>query len=84
MTVGELHSRMDSRELSSWMAYDRIEASRTDRLIATLCALMFNVHRDKSARPRSAEDYLGLPRPKQSPDAVAAKLKMWAMMKGAG
>ena len=61
MTVGELGQRMSSRELSEWMAYDRIEPfgnqwQQTGMIASTIA----NVHRDskKRASPFQPEDFM--------------------------
>lgn len=74
---------MPSGLLTRWMGYYSVHVSRTDRLLAYLCAVMFNVHREKGASPKRPEDFLGIPRPKRSPSVVAKNLLMWAQVKGA-
>lgn len=61
MTVRELLARIDSRELSEWMAYYTLEPfgeSRGDLRIAMLTSLMANVNRGKGQRPFKVQDFM--------------------------
>lgn len=53
MTVGELQQRIGSRELSEWMAYDRINLPDEAMRHAQLCALTvsYSGFAKKAARP---------------------------------
>ncbi len=58
MTVRELLHRMDARELTEWIAYDRIVpggSGRTNLLLAQLLALNANLNRDRKRRPAPYE-----------------------------
>ena len=63
MTVRELTARMDSRELSEWMAYARLEPwgeLRDDLRIGQVCATLANINRTKrSGRVFKPEDFMG-------------------------
>lgn len=57
---------MTSAEFTESIAFDSLEpdpAAVTMGLIAQLCALMFNVHRDRKTKPRpyTAADFLPAP-----------------------
>lgn len=54
MTVRELLKRIDSEELTEWMAFDRIEpigSGRTNLAVAGLAALTANLNRDRGKHP---------------------------------
>ncbi len=53
--------RIDSRELTEWMAYYRLEPFGADRLelmIAQLTAIVVNALRSKGTSPRKPEDFI--------------------------
>lgn len=63
MPRAEMLSRMSSRELTEWMAYESIEpfaAERNDQDIAMLTALIANTNRDpkKRSKPFELADFL--------------------------
>jgi hypothetical protein len=86
MTVRELLSRVDSYELSEWMAYGQIEPfgpHADDRRHGERMALTANIHRDakRRARPFEAADFmLGMrePRQPQPPELVMRGFQMLA------
>lgn len=55
MTVGELLDRMDSQELSEWMAFDRIDQPESWQQTAQLCFVMDSLW---SKKPRKFESFL--------------------------
>lgn len=63
-------SRIDSRELTEWQAYERVAgplgAERIDILFARLMSVIANANRSKSQRPYSAEQFM----PKWDPEAL--------------
>ncbi len=88
MTVRELLARMDSRELSEWMAFDRIEpigSGRANLALAGLSAITANVNRDSKRHPEPyAPDAFvafflplrqGLARPVRAATAAARRFK---------
>jgi len=61
MPVGELLRRLDSRELSEWMAYDQIEPLgewRADLRAGIVAATLANVNRGKAQKPFKPEDFM--------------------------
>lgn len=63
------------------MAFDRAEISDEARLLAHLCAIVFNAHREEGAKALDAADFL--PRlkkhkPRRDPRNVARNLMFWA------
>ncbi len=79
MTASELSQRMDSTELTEWMAEDRIEPigpARYDAPIAILCKLLANCNGVKNV---NAADFLPRWGRQQQTDA-----EMMAAMKGMG
>jgi hypothetical protein len=61
-TVGELLTRIDSRELTEWEAYERVAGpvgpERLDHLMAMLQATIANVNRGKSQRPYRPDQFM--------------------------
>jgi len=60
-TVAELNERIDSRELSEWIAYYNIEPFGQDRMelmLAQLTAVLANANRGKKGRPFRVGDFL--------------------------
>lgn len=71
MTVGELLARTDSRELSEWMAYYRLEPFgefRADVRAGMVASTFANVHRKRGAQPFSPLDFLAFPEPEPPKD----------------
>ena len=61
MTVGELGRRMTSRELTEWMAYERLEpfGERVLQMqLAQLTATVLTVANGKKGHPVKAEDLM--------------------------
>lgn len=81
MTVGELGARMSSRELSEWMAWDRISPLPDPWAIhGHLMALLWNVTQKK---PREPADFIPAARPPrraQSPREIEARLRAWTAL----
>ncbi len=91
MTVEELLSRMGSRELAEWMAFERLEGPlgtrHMDQLTAMQMAQQHNIHRSKSAKAATVETYLptwdhGEGRKVQSPEEMLANAKAWTKVMG--
>ena len=87
MTVKELLARIDSRELSEWMAYFSLEPWGTeveDWRAGMIAATIANVNRDEKKRkkPFEPKDFIPQrakpPVEEQSPEEQAKILKMWA------
>ncbi len=85
MTVRELLQRMDSRELSEWLAYDRIEpigAVRSDLGAGIISATIANCHRGKRSQPYTPADFMPLHKASDSGEddvnMTAAKLNSLA------
>ena len=63
MTVRELLQRMDSRELSEWLAYDQIEpigAVRGDLNAGIISSTIANCHRGKNQKAFTPVDFMPL------------------------
>jgi len=74
-TVAELLDRVDSHELTEWMAFDSIDPIghwRTDYGFGLLCALQANMHRQKGKQPLKPQDFM----PFQPEDEQAKRDKM--------
>lgn len=81
MTRREVLTRMSSRELTEWQAYEAVElfpAARMEAYMAQLAALIANAHRDAKARPTPyrIEEFLLFrePEPEPTPEQTAAKI----------
>ena len=80
MTVRELLARMDSLELSEWVAFYSLEPwgdERADLRQAITSATLANIHRGKGQRAYKPEDFMPLqePGPKQTPEEMTAALR---------
>ena len=88
MTVKELNQRMDSRELSEWMAYYRIEPfgeERADLRQAQTSAILANVHRS-DGKAFEVKDFMFDSSPeikRQDPNDMKTKLMLWAKIHNA-
>jgi len=61
MTVREMLSRIDSRELAEWMVYDSLEpigSVRIDLAAGIVASTMANCHRGKNQRVFSPLDFM--------------------------
>lgn len=61
MTVGELLSRISSRELSEWMEYAKLEPfgeERADLRAGIVAATVANAHRKRGARALRPADFM--------------------------
>ncbi|WP_152485920.1 phage tail assembly protein T [Euryhalocaulis caribicus] len=81
MTAGELRRRMDSAELTEWMAYERAEPfwpERIEAMMAQQTALIANIHRGKGQAPFDWRDFSFSFRltPEQKRQEMAARLRM--------
>jgi hypothetical protein len=66
---------MDATELNEWGALARIEplgSERLEVLVAQLCALVFNAHRPKHAKPATASDYMPWTKDHDTDGGIAA------------
>lgn len=77
MTVAEAQRRVDSRELTGWIAADRIEPigpERFDMPIAILCNIMARAHGALNSKPA---DYMPvfISRPRQTDAEMQAILR---------
>lgn len=89
MTVRELLARVDSRELSEWMAYYRLEPWGTqveDLRTGIVSATVANANRDpkKQRKPYSPKDFMPQwDKPgEQSPEEQLEIIKMWHALMG--
>lgn len=68
-TVSELLDRVDSAELTEWIAFDSVEpigAWRFDFQFGMLMALQANMHRRPGRKPYEPQDFMPfLPKPEQ-------------------
>ncbi len=63
MTVRELLQRIDSKELSEWIAYDTVEpigAVRTDLAAGIISSTIANCHRGKNTQAFTPKDFMPL------------------------
>jgi len=61
MTVRELLSRVDSRELAEWVAYNSIDPIgnfRSDLQSGIVASTIANVNRGKNTNPYSPQDFM--------------------------
>lgn len=62
MTVEELAERIDSRELTEWAAFERVEgpigATRTDGQAGIIASTFANAHRKKGAKAFEVDDFV--------------------------
>jgi len=82
-TVGELLDRVDSRELTEWMAFDAIEpigSWRDDYNSGMLCSLLANINRRKGAAPIPPQAFMPF-MPKEE-DFLTDDEKMLRMFQG--
>jgi hypothetical protein len=76
MTVARLQSEANSRELSEWIAYDRIESSESWVQTGQVCAVIANVM-GGGKRKYSAEDFVPV-KPIRVADDLKDKLALFA------
>lgn len=78
MTVEELGERMSGRELSEWMAYDRLSPigeERADLRAGIVSSVIANTHRTKGD-PFKPQDFMPfLEKPRNSPEQAFEKLR---------
>jgi hypothetical protein len=81
MTVADLDSRLDSSELTEWMAYENMTGPlgrrRNDIQAATIAATIANANRGKGSRKFKLSDFL-IPygrSDRQSPEQMLAAIK---------
>lgn len=87
MTVRELLSRMDSRELSEWMAYEQVTgplgSERGDFQAALLATVVANSLKGKKGRRLRLKDFLPKwHRRRQTPDQMLAMVKQLNLIYG--
>lgn len=82
MTVRELLTRMDSRELSEWMAYYSIEpwGQERDNVHAGIIAkAVYDVHQDpKKRRDISPLDFVMREKEEPDPEQLYQRFRAWA------
>lgn len=87
MTVRELLTRIDSRELTEWAAYFSLEPWGTevaDWRAGMVASTIANVNRDpkKRRKPYEPKDFipqrLAPPKEEQSPEEQARVMQMWS------
>lgn len=76
MTVAELGQRMDSRELSEWIAYVRYFEAIPDpwRQTARLVSAVLAPHCKKGRAPRE-DDYIPIESPPQHPEQIRMEVE---------
>lgn len=85
MSVRELLSRVDSKELAEWIAYDMIEpigSVRTDLAAGIVASTVANCHRGKNQSAFSPMDFMPLQKPaeEQTPEEIGKKLRAFSIM----
>lgn len=86
-TVRELLLRLDSRELTEWMAFDALEpigGRRGDRNAAIVAATVANCHRGRRSRPYQVEDFMPRRAAAAAADAMPMDRAFAALMRAAG
>jgi hypothetical protein len=84
MTVGELSMRMDSRELTEWIAYTRYYEAIPDSWAETglIASAVLAPYAQKGKAPQ-ASDFNPIEKPPQHPDQMKAELqKLLGALKG--
>ncbi len=87
MTVQELETRMDVRELHEWAATasrEPLGLERLELLVATLCAMTYNANRGRNAAPSKPLDYMPWAREQPSDGGMAASAAAFRMLAMAG
>ena len=80
MTVRELLSRVDSRELAEWVAYnslDPIGNFRSDLQSGIIASTIANVNRGKNTNPFSPQDFMPV---QETKSKVSSEDEMMATM----
>jgi hypothetical protein len=80
-TVGELLDRMDSKELSEWIAFDQCEPIgewRGDYRTGMLCAMTANMHRKPGGKAFDAKDFMPFLPHEEKPSLSEAQFTAWA------
>lgn len=82
-TVSELLARIDARELSEWIAYEKIAGplgpARIDVAAAIVSATLVNVNRGKNKRAVSPDDFM----PEWDQGRVQSDDEMWSAIRAA-
>lgn len=83
MTVGELERRMDSRELSEWIAYTRYFEALPDswRETGLTVAALLAPYSKKGSAPK-ADDFVPIETPPQHPEQIRQELQNLAKRLG--
>jgi len=91
MTVKELLARIDSRELTEWMAYYSLEPWGTepeDLRAGIIASTIANVNRDqkKQRKPFTPKDFMPVwdrpPKQEQTPEEQRKIIEMWQAILG--
>ena len=80
MTVRELLSRVDSRELAEWVAYNSIDPIgnfRSDLQSGIVASTIANVNRGKNTNPFSPQDFMPV---QETKSKVSSEEEMMATM----
>jgi hypothetical protein len=86
--VEELLSRISSRELTEWMAYDTLEPfghAIDHRMMAQVVAAIYNVNRDpKKGKLLDADDFMlkRVEKIEQTEADIYARFRAWAKLHG--
>lgn len=86
MTVNELLSRIDSRELTEWMAFYSLEPWGTeaeDVRTGIIASTVANVNRDPKKKAYKIRDFMPQwHRPEQTPEDHKRIIEMWQKLYG--
>ncbi len=74
--VDALLDSIDGDAWSEWMEFEKRHANEDRHLNAALMALIANCHKRENAPDFTPADFLGLPKPEQSPAEMRARLRM--------
>lgn len=83
-TPDEVLAKLNSRQITEMMAFDRLEALgdyRTLYQIAVVCCVVANANRGKNSKPFTPEDFLVVEADKPEPTSDQLLAKMQAMMR---
>lgn len=82
MTVAEAQQKIDSREFTGWLAYDRLDPigdERGDLHAALVCATLANIHRGRGVKAFEVTDFMPEfdATPKKAMDAEEMRERMF-------
>ena len=85
MSVRRAQAEIDSAEFSEWQAFHSVEPftiDRGDHILATIAAILANVHRPKGAKPYKPDDFMPTVDRDRRDTAESIELKLRALFNG--